>query len=78
MNYKERSDRQNAIIEQNHVSAQEIDEALDFHLQQLSRMGLHLEDEVCRILRKFKAQVEAREELERIILEQDKEGIADR
>lgn len=55
-----------ATIESNKVSLRDAQEALDHHLNQLSRLGATLEDDVCGVLRKVIAQAQARQELEAI------------
>lgn len=54
---------QERTIEQNEVSAEYAQEALELHLQQLERLGAHLEDSVCCVLRKVIARAEAEAEL---------------
>ena len=35
------------------ITRKEVQEALDFHLEQLKRRNAHLEDQVCEVLRKM-------------------------
>jgi len=56
-------------IEQNEVGLQDATDALALHLSQLERLGCHLEDSICEILRKVIAQAEARQELAEISAE---------
>lgn len=66
MNTDQRKEELYRTLRENHFTPSEVEEAISHHLKQLSRLGATLEDNVCSILRKAKAQAEARQELEQI------------
>lgn len=62
-NKEERKARLQETIRQNRVTAAEIEDALNHHLEQLQAAGCTCEDDVCCVLRKMLAYTIADDEL---------------
>lgn len=56
-------------IRENSYTIGQIDDAISHHLEQLRKLGATLEDDICQLLRKVKAQAEASQRLEELLSE---------
>lgn len=62
-------EEQRSRIRTNSYTIGQVDDAISHHLEQLTKLGATLEDDICQLLRKVREQAEASQRLEELLSE---------